>query len=112
LTGQTDQILYKGMEVLRRRASAIVRPPHRGVVRVRERALPPRVPEDLAGLDEALKLLGNHIQSLQTGGRLRESLRLRLQELIGSVPEVVAARAWKSALKELRGELSELEGRA
>lgn len=76
-----------------------------------ERCLPPCVPESLPELDEALRLLGNHIQSLQAGGRFRESLRARLLELIGGVPELARARRWKSGLKELRGEVADLETR-
>ncbi len=102
-----------GMEVLRRRPGVAARqpPPQARVQPVSERQLPPRVPEELAELDEALKLLGNHIQSLQTGGTLRESLRLRLHALIGGVPLLPDARAWKSGLKELRGDLAALEKR-
>lgn len=73
--------------------------------------LPPRVPDELSEVEEALTLLGNLIQCLQGGGRLRESVRLRLQELVGAVPEVVAARAWKTGLKELRVELAALESK-
>jgi hypothetical protein len=100
------------MEVLRRRSPP--RPPVSLAGRPApsaERALPPRVPEQLAELDEALMLLGNYVQAVQAGGKLKESLRLRLQVLIGGVPELAVAKAWKSGLKELRGEVAELEQR-
>lgn len=77
-----------------------------------ERPLPPRVPETLAEVDEALMLLGNFIQCSQSGGKFRETVRLKLRELVGGVPELATAKAWKTGLKELRGELAELEARA
>lgn len=100
------------MEVLRRRSPPRpAAPPAGRSAPAAERALPPRVPEQLVELDEALTLVGNYIQAVQAGGKLKESLRLRLQVLIGGVPELAVAKAWKSGLKELRGEVAELEKR-
>jgi hypothetical protein len=70
------------------------------------------VPETLPEVDEALMLLGNFIQCLQAGGKFRESVRQRVQELVGGVPALATAKAWKTGLKELRAELAELEARA
>lgn len=100
------------MEVLRRRAAFAAGPVVTGGAAAKaERPLPPLVPEELSEVDEALKLLGNHIQALQAGTKLRESVRMRLQELIGVVPALAEAKSWKSGLKELRGELAQLEKR-
>lgn len=72
-----------------------------------ERELPPaiasRVDIEVKDLDEAAMLLGAFIQ---TGGKLRESRLARLRELVGTIPSVDTAKAWKSALKELRAELA------
>lgn len=73
-----------------------------------EQKLPPVVPDELEELAEALTLLGNYIQ---TGGNLRGSRRQRLEELLGAIPVIRVAKTWKSGLKELRGELAELEAR-
>lgn len=88
------------------------RKPHPHVVRrvvpaKPERELPPaivaRVDIELKDVDETSSLLGAFIQ---TGGKLRESRLARLRELVGTVPSVETAKAWKSALKELRAELA------
>lgn len=88
------------------------RKPHPHVVRrvvpeKPERELPPamvgRVDVDLKDVDEATTLLGAFIQ---TAGKLRESRLARLRELVGAIPSVDLAKAWKSALKELRAEIA------
>jgi hypothetical protein len=101
------------MEVIRRRPGVVARrpTPKTTVPAASERLLPPKVPDTLPEVDEAMMLLGNYVQSVQAGGKFRESLRARLQALIGAVPSLPDAKAWKSGLKELRGELAALERR-
>lgn len=99
------------MEVLHRRpAQARIAggAPLGGRKAAAERHLPPKVPEDIATLEEATTLLGAF---LQADGKLRESRRERLASLIGKLPSLEVARAWKSGLKELRSELAALEAR-
>lgn len=91
-------VMYVGMEVLLRRA-----PVHR---------LPPRVPEEIRELKAAVEMLGAYIQVLQGGTRMKESRLVRLKQLLGTLPLLDEAKAWKAGLKELWSELAELEQRS
>lgn len=73
-----------------------------------ELCLPPRVPEELPLLEEAMMLLGAYVQ---VAGKLRQSRLERLREVVGTLPSVEQAKAWKSGLKELRADLAALEAR-
>jgi hypothetical protein len=64
--------------------------------------LPPRIPDDLAELTEAVALLGE----AATKGLRKTAPQLRLAELLGRLPHTPAeARVWKDALKAYRKEL-------
>jgi hypothetical protein len=114
LTRPAPGLLLFHMEVLHKRPGVVARAraPRQPFASKKERELPPQVPDDLAAIDEALTLLGNLVQCLQSAGRFRESVRLRLLELVGGVPDLATAKAWKTGLKELRAELAALEQRS
>lgn len=67
--------------------------------------LPPRIPEQLAELDQAVALLGNRAQQ----EKLKSEAAARLVALIGEYPisKKLAAR-WKAALKGLARDIREM----
>ena len=68
------------------------------------RQIPPRVPEEIPLLNEAVMLLGDFVR---TG--LRHSRLQRIAALVGDVPrDAKEAAAWKTNLKGLRKELTAL----
>jgi len=64
--------------------------------------LPPRVPTDLATLDQAIMLLGNRSKN-----SLTDKPRKQLIELIGVYPDAPTAARWKAELRQIRKELKE-----
>jgi hypothetical protein len=81
-----------------------------------EKPLPPKVPETIQELDEASALLGAYLQVISQpnspNSKMKASRLARLKDLVGDLPSAELGRQWKSALKELRGELAECEKRA
>ncbi|RYZ16886.1 MAG: hypothetical protein EOO70_03380 [Myxococcaceae bacterium] len=63
--------------------------------------LPPRVPTELAQLDQAITLLGNRTKSALT-----EKPRKQLLELLGAYPDPATAVRWKAELRQIRKELA------
>lgn len=63
--------------------------------------LPPRVPTELATLDQAIMLLGN-----RTKNALTDKPKKQLVELIGAYPDVPTAVRWKAELRQIRKELA------
>jgi hypothetical protein len=63
-------------------------------------SLPPRVPTELALLDQAITLLGN-----RTKNPLTAKPKKQLVELIGAYPDVPTAARWKAELRQIRKEL-------
>jgi len=66
--------------------------------------LPPRIPEDLKDLERAVLLLGNRWRT-----DLNPKARRELEDLVGRYPSKAQAALWKSALRALREEMTELE---
>lgn len=64
--------------------------------------LPPRVPTELAPLDQAIMLLGN-----RTKNALSDKPKKQLIELIGVYPDAPTAARWKAELRQIRKELKE-----
>ncbi len=62
--------------------------------------LPPRVPTELATLDQAITLLGN-----RTKNPLTDKPKKQLIELIGAYPDAPTAARWKAELRQIRKEL-------
>ena len=60
--------------------------------------LPPRSPEKLEDLYEAVQLLGGYINA---NGKLNAKPQQRLIDLVGCLPRLQDAKAWKSGLKAL-----------
>jgi hypothetical protein len=63
--------------------------------------LPPRVPTELATLDQAITLLGN-----RTKNALTDKPKKQLIELIGAYPDAPTAARWKAELRQIRKELA------
>lgn len=64
--------------------------------------MPPRVPQTIKDLEDAVVLLGAYVQA---GGAIRKSRLDRLHELIGMLPRLEDAPKWKRSLKVLRATL-------
>jgi hypothetical protein len=64
--------------------------------------LPPRVPTELATLDQAITLLGN-----RTKNDLGDKPKKQLLELVGAYPDPATAARWKAELRQIRKELKE-----
>lgn len=65
--------------------------------------LPPRIPEELKDLERAVLLLGNRWRT-----DLNPKARKELEALVGRYPSKEQAAAWKTALRGLREEMTEL----
>lgn len=61
--------------------------------------VPPKIPQELAGLERAMTLMGN-----RRNGDLQPQTRQELEVLIGAYPSVEEAFAWKQEFRRLRKE--------
>jgi hypothetical protein len=110
LTGAAVHVSFRDMreaEVLlaRPRSTVVVRRPAAQPERELPQGLTGRVDVDVADLDAAALLLGNHIRALESGSTLKASLLAKLQTLCGAVPTLERAKALKSACKAVASEL-------
>lgn len=64
--------------------------------------LPPRVPEDIEELEEAVCLLGAYCKA---NGRMKAVHLETIKLLVGALPRLQDAPSWKSALKKRRSVL-------
>ncbi len=64
--------------------------------------LPPKVPEDLAGLTRVVELLS----ALCQAGKIKESRRVELETLVGCRVTQQDAARWKKHLVEIRRDLA------